>query len=82
MASLVLDYLKKKYGKHASSILKNSTLLRYIEKKIGSVGPSPKSRANLGNLFAIYVLVEDYIKNNYHLKGDYSKYGGAKFMEI
>jgi len=66
----------------AQKIFSNSLLLQYLKKKTGSVGDDPKSRANLGNLYAIYVLVEDYINNGFDKKGDYSKYKGAKFSDL
>jgi len=46
------------------------------------VGSSPKSRPNLGNLYAIYVLVEDYRNNNYYKTGNYSNYSGANFSSL
>ena len=62
LPSLVEDCLLKEYDNVGEKILSKSKLLQYIDKKTGSVGSSPKSRANLANLTAVYVVVEDYIK--------------------
>lgn len=80
--NFIEDVLGKIFGNKSSDILKKSLLLQYLEKKTRSVGKSPKSRPNLANLYAIYVLVEDYIKNEYHKKGNYSSYSGANFSDL
>ena len=79
--SLVEEYLLKEYGNVGEKILSKSKLLQYIDKKTGSVGSSPKSRANLANLTAVYVVVEDYIKITKD-GSDYSTYTGAKFKPL
>ena len=73
--------LIKHFGKKADKIYEKSPVLRYLEIKTHSVEKSSKSRANFGNLYAIYVLVEDYLKKGFDKK-DYSKYGGAKFSDL
>lgn len=57
-------------------IYNNSNLLQYLEKKTKSISKDSKSRASFANIYAIYVLVEDYLKQN-----DYSKYDGMRFSE-
>jgi len=69
-------------GDMAVKIYQGSLLLQYLKKKTGSVSLSPKSRANLGNLYAIYVLVEDYIKEGFDKSGKYSNYNGASFSDL
>ena len=80
--NFIEDVLHKIFGDKSSDILKKSLLLQYLEKKTRSVGISPKARPNLANLYAIYVLVEDYIKKGYHKKGNYSNYSGANFSDL
>jgi hypothetical protein len=36
----------------------------------------------LGNHYAIYVLVEDYLNKNFHKNKKYSNYDGAKFIDL
>lgn len=79
--SFFMKILNKHFGKDAEKIYKKSPVLRYLEIKTHSVEKSSKSRANLGNLYAIYVLVEDYLKKEFDKK-DYSKYGGAKYSDL
>jgi len=73
--------LNKHFGKDANNVYEKSPILRYLEMKTKSVQKSSKSRANFGNLYAIYVLIEDYLKKGFDKK-DYSKYEGAKFSEL
>lgn len=78
---LILSVLNKNFGKLSDNILSGSELLQYLLKKTKSVNSSSKSRGSFANLYAIYVLVEDYINNGYLEKGDYSAYGGMKFTD-
>jgi len=82
MTNFFDDCLSNNFGTDSKRILVRSKLLQYLGKKILSVGSSPKSRPNLGNLYAIYVLVEDYRNNNYHKTGNYSNYSGANFSSL
>ena len=79
--SFVEFCLLEEYGNIGKKILSASKLLQYIDKKTGSVGSSPKSRANLANLTAVYVVVEDYIKITKD-GADYSTYEGAEFSPL
>ena len=72
--TLVSNYLNNLYGID-QDIYSKSKLLQYIEKKTQRV-TNPKSRINIANLYAIYVLVEDYIKVG---AKNYKKYIGAEF---
>ena len=74
---LVADYLNNKYGE-SQKVYEKFTLLQYIEKKTQKA-IKPKSRINIANLYAIYVLVEDYIKVG---ANNYEKYIGAEFSGL
>jgi hypothetical protein len=74
--------LQKNFKTQGDSILESSILLSYINRKTKSAGKDSKSRAAYANLFAIYVLVEDYINNGYEKSGKYSEYEGAKFSDL
>jgi hypothetical protein len=63
-------------------ILEKGTLLQYINHKTKAANRGSKSRGSFANLYAIYVLVEDYVAKGFHKKGDYSKYGGAVFSSL
>ena len=75
--TVVSEYLDKAYGTD-QRIYNKFKILQYIEKKTQRV-LKPKSRMNLGNLYAIYVLVEDYIKIG---EKNYKKYNGATFSNL
>ena len=76
---LVLD---KHFGKNANDIYEKSQLIQYINEKTRSANRGSKSRSSFANLYAIYVIVEDYIANGFDKKGSYSKYEGALFNKL
>ncbi len=68
--------------KQAERLYKYAYLLQYLDKKTQSVDKSSKARGSFANLYAIYVLVEDYINKGYMTPGkDYSKYEGMMFTD-
>lgn len=78
----IKEVLSKHFKEDSEQIYQNSELLKYINSKTKSADKGSKSRGSFGNLYAIYVLVEDYINGGFHKKGDYSKYEGAKFSDL
>jgi hypothetical protein len=74
--------LEKRFGKNADDIFDKSQLIQYINEKTRSANKGSKSRSSFANLYAIYVIIEDYIANGYDKKGDYSKYEGAWFNKL
>lgn len=78
----IYSILKEDFGDDGSQIFGNSELLQYLNLKTKSAHKGSKARGSFGNIYAIYVLVEDYLKNKFHIEGDYSKYKGAKFSDL
>jgi hypothetical protein len=74
--------LKQEYGKNANAIFEKSLLIQYLNMKTCSANRGSKARSNFANLYAIYVIIEDYIRNGYDKKGDYSIYEGALFSNL
>lgn len=74
--------INSRFGNNANKIFTNSLLLQYLEKKTRSVTASSKSRPSLGNLYALYVLIEDYLSKGYDANNNYSKYSGANFSDL
>ena len=74
--------LKKHFGKNADDIYDKSQLIQYINEKTRSANKGSKSRSSFANLYAIYVIIEDYLANGYDKKGNYSKYKGAAFVKL
>lgn len=62
----------------AQVLMNNSLVLQYIEKKTEAIDRGSKSRFSFANLFAIYVVTENYIavKNN---GLNYNNYDGMMF---
>jgi len=78
----ITNILKNYFGDNSAQIFKNSELLQYLNFKTISANKGSKSRSSFANIYAIYILVEDYIDKEFHKRGDYSKYEGAKFSDI
>lgn len=78
----IKDVLKEYFKEDYKQIFKNSELIQYLNIKTVSADKGSKSRGSFANIYAIYVLVEDYIKNDFHNKSGYSKYDGAIFSDL
>jgi hypothetical protein len=78
----IKSVLEKHFGKNADDIFDKSQLIQYINEKTRSANKGSKSRSSFANLYAIYVIIEDYIANSYDKKGDYAKYEGALFNKL
>lgn len=74
--------LTEKYGDIADLLLQQSELLQYLNIKTISADRGSKSRGSFANLYAVYVLVEDYVQRGFHLSGEYSISTGAKFSDL
>ena len=74
--------LSKHFGKASRQIFEKSPLLQYINLKTVSAMRGSKARASFANLYAIYVLAEDYIQHGFHKKGNYAEYEGARFGKL
>lgn len=76
------EILKNYFADDFEQIFKNSELLQYINIKTKSANRGSKSRGSFGNIYAIYVLIEDYISNGFDKKTGYSDFEGAKFSDL
>lgn len=79
---VIMQVLKEDFGKRAEDVYKMSALVQYLNIKTRSAARGSKARSSFGNIYAIYVLVEDYVKKDYHKGGDYTKYDGARFSDL
>jgi hypothetical protein len=78
----IISVLEKDFPGQGEAILEASPLLQYINEKTRSATSGSKSRSSFGNIYAIYVLVEDYIKKGFASGEDYKKYKGARFSDL
>jgi len=76
------EILKKEFGKNSEIIFEKSLLIQYINEKTRSVNKDSKARASFANLYAIYVIIEDYLEKSFDKKGNYSDYEGAAFSKL
>jgi|GEM_PF-2105497 hypothetical protein len=59
---VISQILEEKFSDNGVQVFQNSELIQYLNIKTVSVNRSSKARGSFGNLYAIYVLVEDYLK--------------------
>lgn len=78
----IIDQIANDTKTNGKDILVASQLLEYINIKTKSANRGSKSRGSFANLYAIYVLLEDYIKIVFNDKQDYSKHEGAVFSDL
>ncbi len=78
----IIAVLTELFDADARTIFELSSLLGYINKKTRSANRGSKSRSSFANLYALYVLVEDYLKGNFKESGGYAQYEGADFSPL
>ena len=64
----VLDILDRNFGGQAKKLLNSSKMPQYLNIKTKAANRGSKSRATFANHYAIYVLVEDYLKGGFDKK--------------
>jgi len=79
----ILDILQKHFPNNFKEIFECSELLQYLNIKTKSANKGSKARGAFANHYALYVLIEDYLKNGFDKNNkDYSKYEGANFNDL
>ena len=63
----IIRVLKQHFKADAIDLFDKSQLLQYINLKTVSATRGSKARSSFANLYAVYVLVEDYIAHGYHI---------------
>jgi hypothetical protein len=74
--------LEKFFGQDSEQIFSQSKLLQYLNEKTVSANKGSKSRGSFANIYAIYVVIEDYINKGFVTKEGYNKYKGAMFSSL
>ena len=80
--SYIKQYLKDKYGERSDELYSLSYMLQYLVNKTKSANRGAKARGSFANLYAIYVIVEDYLKHDFDKRGNYSEYEGAQYSAL
>lgn len=78
----IINVLEDYFPDKGSTIFELSPIISYISIKTKSANRGSKSRGSFANLYAIYVLVEDYINQGHLESGNYSEYEGADFSPL
>lgn len=80
--SQIREILSAEFGPDADTIYNSSPLIQYLNIKTRSATRGSKARGSFANLYAVYVLVEDYLDHGFSRRKDYSAYEGAKFTDL
>lgn len=78
----IKSILETHFGNKSERIFERSTLIQYLNLKTKSASHGAKARSSFANLYAVYVLVEDYIQNNFIETGNYATYEGALYNKL
>src|SRR6478609_3855359 len=79
----IINILNREYGSdRGDHVFQQSPLLQYMAIKTRSANRGSKARGSFANLYAIYVLVEDYINGDFASTGTYADYDGARFSNL
>lgn len=79
---IIKSILTTHFKNDAELVFENSDLLKYVNEKTRSATKGSKARSSFGTLYAMYVIIKDYISHGYNNSGDYSKYEGAAFSVL
>jgi hypothetical protein len=79
---IIINQIEKDLNVNGEEIIQYAPILEYINIKTRSANRGSKSRGSFANLYAIYVLIEDYIKIVFEEKTNYSEYQGAVFTDL
>jgi len=74
--------LKKHFNADGETVFSLSPLLGYLNHKPRSANRGSKARSSFANLYALYVLIEDYLNGGYARSGNYASYSGADFSPL
>jgi len=78
----IKEILRNNFGDFSDKVFLESPIIQYLNIKTKSASKGSKSRGSFANLYAIYVLVEDYISKGFHKTGKYTVYEGAIFTNL
>ena len=83
--SAILEILSQHFGEYAQDVLTNSPVLGYLNNKTKAANRGSKARGAFANHYALYVVVEDYIRRGF-VDGSaglpYAQSEGARFSDL
>ena len=78
----IKQIMRNNFGDSSYEVFEHSPIIQYLNIKTKSASKGSKSRGSFANLYAIYVLVEDYISKGFHKTGKYTEYEGSIFSKL
>lgn len=78
----IKEILNSHFGEIGQTLFQNNQLLHYLNLKTKSAERGSKARGSFANLYAIYVLVEDYLAKGFDKNDEHRKYEGAEFAKL
>ena len=63
--SAIIEVLQRHFDEYAEEIFQASPILGYLNNKTKAANRGSKARGAFANHYALYVVVEDYIKNGF-----------------
>ena len=78
----IFKILQEFFGDDGIAIFERNPLLQYLNIKTRSASRGSKSRGSFANIYAVYVLIEDFLKNNFDDQDNYADYDGARFTDL
>ncbi|MDR2787974.1 MAG: restriction endonuclease [Candidatus Accumulibacter sp.] len=83
--SAIIEVLQRHFGEYAEDVFRASPILGYLNNKTKAANRGSKARGAFANHYALYVVVEDYIRNGFadgKAAAPYSRYQGARFSDL
>jgi len=81
----IREILTKNFGEYSEEVFETSPLLGYLNHKTKSANQGSKARGAFANHYALYVVIEDYLKKGFNSKSNTNKYldyEGARFTDL
>ena len=82
---VIFKVLDEHFGEYGNDVFAESTLLQYLDKKTVSANRGSKTRGSFANIYALYVVVEDYINKGFFdgsAGTPYAQYEGVRFNDL
>lgn len=80
--SFVQEILVEEYPDSYQKIYDNSPLIQYLDSKMGAIHGDSKKRRSLGNIYAIYSILNFYKTDFYNNPNNYRNFGGYDYMKL
>lgn len=78
----IVAILNRHFPELGEELLIRSSLVQYLNKKTRAANRGSKARPAYANHYALYVLIEDYVKKNFDENASYKDYEGAKYTDL